>query len=351
MELFKRVGLVIFIVALPAVVYGLIFELILSDLVPQKEMSDTLMSAPDTATLFAREFPSRITLGLVCLVLAVSSLAGLFYAVWLAYRGAGMRIAAALGVIAVVAGGVSYLTNDVFDGREGGLLSVLNSDTQSTGERMRYLAQLPGMQDTSYDPAFQAEALTATGHVAALSALFGVAAAAALALAINGVGFGVFYGESKNSAAMLRIRWRQYRTVLVFASLIFAFSVAVLQLFYHWPLQLFALPEPTDKAALQAIANAKALVDSTVMFWAVLFSITLLLTTLPAFLALRMDIDRAAHASGETPEERKSWRDALGLTMISRDALGGALAILSPVLTAPVMDAFGRVLDLANFGS
>jgi len=123
MELFKRVGLVIFIVALPAVVYGLIFELILSDLVPQKEMSDTLMSAPDTATLFAREFPSRITLGLVCLVLAVSSLAGLFYAVWLAYRGAGMRIAAALGVIAVVAGGVSYLTNDVFDGREGGSIS------------------------------------------------------------------------------------------------------------------------------------------------------------------------------------------------------------------------------------
>ncbi len=351
MKLFKRICLVIFIVALPAILYWQIFELILSDLVPQKAVSDMVMAKPETATLFAQEFPSRMTLGLVCLVLAVSSLAGLFYAVWLAYRGAGIRIAAALGVIAVVSGGISYLTNDYFDGREGGLLSVLNSDEQSTGERMRYLAQLPGMQDTSYDPVFQAEALAATGHVAALSALFGVAAAAALALAINGVGFGVFYGEDKDSEAMLRVRWRQYRTILVFASLIFAFAVAVLQLFYQWPLQLFTPPEPTEAVALQAIKNAKALVDSTVMFWAVLFSITLLLTTLPAFVALRMDIDRVAHTSGATPKERKTWRDGLGLTMISRDALGGALAILSPVLTAPVMDAFGRVLDLASLGS
>ena len=133
---YKHLILIILIALTPVMLYGQLFEWILSPVVPTSEVSDILWADGAKRALFAKEFPARVSLALVCLVLGVCSFAALAYAVWLVHSKAGAKIAVGLVVLAVGAGSVSYLTNDFFDDSDT-KLSAIFAHIRSESSRKR----------------------------------------------------------------------------------------------------------------------------------------------------------------------------------------------------------------------
>ena len=324
----------------PALAYFLIFEAILSPVIPDFEPVRAIYGDPARLKAFQQEFPARINLGLTTTVLAAVSVAGFGFAIVSLWRRRGVKIATAIAVLALISGIVSFVANDYTSEQiEAGAMSelaavgaVANSSDNSVGERMRNLSFKQMSRIAMAATPGLAEAKNAVEFVTAISALVGITATVALIAVLGDVTLGA--PGRPLEAAELRHRWRVFRLVLGFAALVFALSVVVVRGFYRWPLTLLA----EDDGKL-----FEATVNSAIQFWGILFTLVLICASLPGFLAIQNDVRNAAEAAGTTVKERKDWREKEGLGVVKRDAFGGLLALATPMLTSPALDALSSV--------
>ena len=323
----------------PFLAYFLIFAAILDPVVPDPSMGDAIYGDDDALLTFQKEFPARINLGLTTTILASVCVAGFALAIAKLCQRRGKWMACAAAVFALTCGVTSFYANDynsaLIADRMAALPGMCGPDVvdckTTVGERVRHLTFKSMVQTTVKTPALN-HGQTAAEWVTAISALVGVTATVALILLLADVAIGASGRETE--ARELRARWRIYRLVLGFAAFIFALSVVVVRGFYRWPLQIMD----------DAVAKANtALVDAAVQFWGVLFTLVLIFAALPGFLAIQIDVNRAAATGRTRPKEQQEWKVAEGLNVVTRDAFGGILAVLTPVLTSPVLDALGQV--------
>ena len=143
--------------------------------------------------------------------------------------------------------------------------------------------------------------------------------------------------EDELAPDLLRRRRRALSTCVMLGGLVLVFSVATAHAFYHIAPALMAEDDAEPYAAL-------ALAGST--YWGAVYTTVMLVIAAPAAASIIHDIRRAGerHLPQGDFTDRLEWRKRHGLSAEMRDTLGPLVASLTPVLTAPALNALRPLL-------
>jgi hypothetical protein len=104
-----------------------------------------------------------------------------------------------------------------------------------------------------------------------------------------------------------------------------------------WPQ---AVLKEDDQNAYAYLAGAIA------NYWGTFGALFLVSAIVPAFVGLRLDIDKAAKLHGPEDEEAANrWRKESNLEFDMKSGFGAAIAAAAPILTVPGIDLAGQLLD------
>lgn len=121
-------------------------------------------------------------------------------------------------------------------------------------------------------------------------------------------------------------RARAFKIALVLGSVVLVLSVATAHGLLHWSSALLA---PESAGAVQDLAAAAGL------YWGVMYSLALLALSLPAAIAIHLDMKQFASDTGTA---RQELTDAAGFAFDLRQSLAALSTIAAPALTGPVLE-------------
>ena len=125
-------------------------------------------------------------------------------------------------------------------------------------------------------------------------------------------------------AAILR-RARGFKLATGLGSLVLILGVAATHGLFQWPSALMA---PASQGVVSSLASSAAL------YWGVFYSLMLIGVTVPAAIAIQLDMRQLSSLCEETSDQIAT---AVGFTFDWRQSLGTLATIAGPVLTAPVL--------------
>lgn len=142
----------------------------------------------------------------------------------------------------------------------------------------------------------------------------------------------------------IRDRWRDLRVCIAAGALLLILTVVLMRSYHGWAISLLA---PQDARFAQSIAYG--LVSS----WAAYGSVLLFMLSAPILVSILFDIDRAElfirHEAQQKPEREepvakieREWREKVGLQFSMRDIVSGLGPILTPALSAPLLESLIR---------
>lgn len=135
----------------------------------------------------------------------------------------------------------------------------------------------------------------------------------------------------------LRTRRQSLTTTILLGGMVLVFSVATAHAFYHLAPSLMAGEDAAPFADL-------ALAGST--YWGAVYTSVIIVIAVPAWASISHDINRATelHNPDCTHADCEKWRQQHGLSLELRDTLGPIIASVTPVLTAPALNALKPLL-------
>ncbi len=79
-------------------------------------------------------------------------------------------------------------------------------------------------------------------------------------------------------------------------------------------------------------------------FWGTFSALTLVFALIPAFIGLKLDIDKAAQSDGRKDQDAADWKKGNGLEFDAKSGIGAAIAAAAPILTVPGIDLASKLL-------
>ncbi|MEM6421411.1 MAG: hypothetical protein AAF698_02400 [Pseudomonadota bacterium] len=335
----------------PLFVYTMLVGGVLDGLAPDRERIDALaltldLGAPTTAPsedaappvpVHARELTARLAFGLACLVFLVVAIASILYGA----IAVGGRRGVWAGVMLLVVGFVVGLRVFVSDSGIAPEFAADGSLAWMAGLKSLFGGFSPAIQDgmRALIVTETREAAVAAGLVpatvdaqmimlAAMVPAIGTAATAALVLRFAEIA--LWATEDEDEVDDLRARWTALRTTLLLGATVLTLATVGSREFYAWPVSMLS---PAPAAALGPIANTGG------ALWGTLFTLLLVSTAVPAFLALHLEIEGKLDREAMDKPTRKAWRERHGLMLAPAQALSGVFAAATPLLATPALDA------------
>jgi hypothetical protein len=142
-------------------------------------------------------------------------------------------------------------------------------------------------------------------------------------------------GENERTGAALRTRMRALEQITICSAVLLVVLTAVNKTLIDWP-QAFL-----NKANQEAYAYLAGAIST---FWGTFGTIFLVSALIPAFISIRLDIDKAAKANGRHEMAAARWKEDNKLEFDFKSGLGAAIAAAAPMLTAPGIDLASKLL-------
>jgi hypothetical protein len=138
-----------------------------------------------------------------------------------------------------------------------------------------------------------------------------------------------------NAAADLQGRMRDLERTTIFCAAFLVLLTALNKTLVDWTQAVL------DEHHQKAYAYLAGAIST---YWGTFGTLVLVSALVPAFVGLRLDIDKSARAWSEDQEEANRWKKDHGLEFDMKSGIGAAIAAAAPMLTVPGIELASKLL-------